>query len=169
MEYLKNTEGLIFDIRNNGGGNNISSFYIIKRFLLTPLEGSQWTKKGGGVFPAETIYPDGDFRYTKPIVVLINGVCFSSAEGFANLCKKISHITLVGDTTGGGSGVPEVFLLPNSGIKLRIPVRCEMRFDGEHYEWNGIIPDILIPQTKEDVDNNCDKQLEQAMGYLNKK
>jgi C-terminal processing protease CtpA/Prc len=167
LEYLKETKGLIIDIRNNGGGNNASSYYMIKRLISTPFEGVQWTIKGGGFYPIETINPEGDYLYTKPIVVLINGVSFSSAEGFANLCKKIPHITLIGDTTGGGSGVPEIFTLQNSSIKLRIPIRCEMRYDGEHYEWNGIIPDILIPQTKEDIDNNRDIQLEQAIEYIN--
>ena len=160
---------MIFDIRHNGGGNNISSFYIIKRLISTPLEGTQWTRKGGGVYPLETINPEGEFQYTNPIVVLINGVSFSSADGFANLCKKIPHITVIGDTTGGGSGVPESFTLQNSSLKLRIPVRCEMRYDCEHYEWNGIIPDILIPQTKVDIDNKQDKQLEKAIEYLNNK
>jgi C-terminal processing protease CtpA/Prc len=167
LQYLKETKGLIFDIRNNGGGNNVSTFYMIKRLISSPLEGTRWTIKGGGVYPLETYYPEGDYQYTKPIVVLINGASFSSAEGFANLCKKISHITLIGDTTGGGSGVPEIFTLKNSHIILRIPTRTEMRYDGEYFEWNGIPPDILVTQTKADIENQVDRQLERAIEFLN--
>jgi len=168
LQYLKETKGLIFDIRHNGGGNNISAYYMIKRLISAPLEGTRWTKKGGGFYPTETYYPSGDYQYTKPTVLLINGVCFSAADGFANLCKKIPHITLIGDTTGGGGGVPEIFTLKNSKIKFRVPTRCEMRYDGEHVEWNGIPPDIIVTQTKNDIENDTDKQLERAIEFLNK-
>ena len=168
LNYFKDTKGIILDIRNNGGGNNISSYYIIKRLISEPLQGTVWTKKGGDFYSQETYSPEGVFQYTKPIVVLINGASFSSAESFANLCKKVSHITLIGATTGGGSGVPERFELKYSNINLRFPTRCEMRYDGKHYEWVGILPDILISQTKEDIQNRRDKQLEKAIEHLNK-
>ena len=168
LDYFKGTKGFILDIRNNEGGNNISSYYIIKRLISEPIQGTFWTKKGGDFYPQETYYPEGDFQYTKPIVVLINGASFSSAEGFANLCKKISHITLIGDTTGGGSGVPERYELKYANVQLRFPTRCEMRHDGEHYEWAGIVPDILISQTREDIQSGRDKQLEKAIEFLNK-
>ena len=41
-----------------------------------------------------------------------------------------------------------------------------MRYDGEHVEWNGIPPDIRISQTKADIDDNRDIQLEYAVSYL---
>lgn len=166
LDYLKNTNGLIMDIRHNQGGNNSSGRYFIKRLISSSLESTQWTKKGGGFYPIETYEPEGEYQYIKPIVLLVNGVSFSSSEGFANLCKKASHITVIGDTTGGGSGVPEIFTLNNSNVKLRIPIRCEMRYDGKHYEWNGIIPDIIVSQTKEDIELNKDKQLERAIEFL---
>jgi membrane dipeptidase len=45
----------------------------------------------------------------------------------ANLCKKTEHITLVGNTTGGGGVPDEMFYLP-SELKFRVPKRCAMRY-----------------------------------------
>ena len=110
--------------------------------------------------------PEEPWQYTKPTALLINGKSFSSAEGMANLCKKIGHITLIGDTTGGGGGVPdEIFELPG-GLTFRVPTRYGLRWDGEQVEWNGIPPDIRVPQTKEDIGDGHDKQLEAAMTFL---
>jgi hypothetical protein len=166
LEFVKETEVLIIDIRHNGGGSTNSCNYFISRLIDNELEGVLWTQRGGGYRPVSYYYPAGDFQYTNNTALLINGKTFSTAESMANLCKKIEHITLIGDTTGGGGGVPdEIFVMP-SGLKFRVPTRCEMRYDGEYLEWNGIPPDILIPQTKENIDNNRDLQLEAALNYL---
>lgn len=168
LNYLKETKGLIIDIRHNGGGSTNASDYFISRLISEELKGSLWTKRNGVYLPVNYFYPSGDYQYTKPSVLLINGKSFSTSEAMANLCKKVGHISLIGDTTGGGGGVPdEMFRLP-SGLQFRVPTRCIMRFDGEQIEWNGIPPDIVIPQTKFDIDNNQDKQLEYAIKYLQK-
>ena len=164
--YVNETEGLIIDIRHNGGGSTNASDYFVSRLISETLEGSLWTRRGGGYFPLRYYYPAGDFQYTRPTVLLINGKSYSTSEAMANLCKKIENITVIGDTTGGGGGVPdEKFDLP-SGLKFRVPTRCAMRYDGEHVEWNGIPPDIRISQTKADIDDNRDIQLEYAVSYL---
>lgn len=166
IAYLADTEGFIIDIRHNGGGSTNASEYCISHLLSEELEGTIWTERNGKYRPLKYYQPAEDNLYTKKTVLLINGKSFSTAEAMANLCKKIGHITLVGDTTGGGGGIPdEMFYLP-SGLKFRVPTRYALRYDGEHIEWNGITPDILIPQTKEDIDMHQDIQLEYAINYL---
>jgi len=117
--------------------------------------------------PVSYIYPTGTFQYIKPIALLINGKSFSTAEHMVNVCKMIDHITLIGDTTKGGGGIPDELYVMPSGFSFRVPTRKVIRYDGEEVEWNGIPPDILIQQTKDDISKNNDKQLEYAIDYLN--
>jgi len=82
--------------------------------------------------------------------------------------KKNPHKRIIGGTTGGGGGIPEIFILSKSRLRIKIPTRCEMRYDGEFMDWNGIPPDILVSQCKKDIDNGIDKQWDYAITYLNK-
>lgn len=167
LVYIRHTKGLIIDIRHNGGGSTNASNYFICRLIDEPFEGTIWSNRDGSHRPPRIFTPMGDFQYVNPTVLLINGVSYSTSEAMASECKKIEHITIVGDTTGGGGGVPdETFLLP-SGLKFRVPTRYHLNYNGEHIEWNGVVPDILVPQTKEDIDNENDLQLEYAIKLIN--
>lgn len=101
LDYLRDTEGLIIDIRHNGGGSTNASDYFVSRLIDEELEGVIWTARGGGNRPVIYHQPAGDYQYTKRTALLINGKSFSTSEAMANLCKKIDHIKLIGDTTGG--------------------------------------------------------------------
>jgi C-terminal processing protease CtpA/Prc len=109
--------------------------------------------------------------YTKPVVLWINGDSMSGAELFPGLMKQLSNVTVVGDTTLGG-GCNDVAddiqgddWLP-SGKYIHIGTTYVLRYYSEPIEWNGVLPDIRVPQTKDDIDQGRDKQLEYAIGLL---
>ncbi len=164
LAYLSNTKGLIFDVRNNGGGNADIANVITSRFSSAPITYSAYLP-GGTPRWTGTIVSAGQYPYHKPVVVLINGASFSCAELLPELMKQIPQVTTVGDTTGGGGGSNEVFTLP-SHKRIRIPTSFLRRFNGEMIEWNGIPPDIRVPQTEADVNQGRDKQLERAITML---
>jgi C-terminal processing protease CtpA/Prc len=85
----------------------------------------------------------------------------------------LPNITAVGDTTGGGGGAasgPSVKTIGNytlpSGMIINIPTGYFLRYDGKQFEWLGVPPDIRVQQTKEDIQNGIDKQLEYAIEIL---
>jgi hypothetical protein len=161
LDDLKNTKGMIFDVRNNGGGNGLTGDFIVKRFLSDSLTYSSY-QPDGSVRGTNTLNPDGPFQYHNPVIILINGASFSMAEIFPELMKQIPTVKTLGDTTGGGGGSNDVFLLPSSK-RLRMPTSYLRRFNGDMIEWNGIPPDIVVPQTKQDIDAGRDPQLERAI------
>ena len=102
LDYLKNTKGLILDIRQKRGGDYKNIEAVITRFLTEPLERNDaYTMGAKWVLPP--FQPSGAYQYTNPVVVLINGSTFSAGEFTTEILKQLPQVTAVGDTTGGGS------------------------------------------------------------------
>ncbi|MFC2083692.1 S41 family peptidase [Bacteroidota bacterium] len=172
LEYLKNTKGLIIDIRQKRGGSYANVEAVVTRFITSPLErpgfyvlGEKWD--------LTPFQPLGPFTYTNPVVVLINGSTFSAGELCTEIMKQLSNVTAVGDTTGGGSagGVSDPpnarteFYLP-SGKMIDIGTADNRRYDGLPWEWLGVPPDIRVVQTETDIKQGIDKQFEYAIDML---
>lgn len=167
ISEFKNSEGLIIDVRHNEGGSNLNTNFVVKRFLKDSLIRAGF-KIGEEFYTGQVLYPYLPVNYNKSVVVLINGVCFSSTEDFIQDMQQIENVTIIGDTTGGGSSAPEYFDLP-SGLQIRISMYFFLKYNKTPIEWNGIFPDIRITNTIQEVENGTDKQLEYAIDYLSKK
>lgn len=163
LSYFKNTKGLVIDIRNNSGGSSITYDYLLSRFIHEPIEETVFFQNGSQ--KSWWIYPGGAFQYRENVVILINGASFSASEIFTELMRQLPNVIVVGDTSGGGGGASEIFHLP-SGKRLKLPVKYFKRLDGEMIEWNGIIPEIVVEQTKTDIKFGRDKQLEYSIRLL---
>ncbi len=164
LAHLQDTKGMILDVRNNGGGSNFTWNTIVSRFATTTIMYAFYMPDGSTSFTSR-IVPSGPILYHKPVAVLINGASFSAAELFPELMKQIPTVTTIGDTTGGGGGSAQTFKLP-SGKGIQIPTSYFRRFDGTMVEWNGVPPDVYVLQTRNDIDEGRDKQLERAIQLL---
>ena len=165
LAYLQDTKGLILDVRHNSGGTDNNSIGILGRLISSPLDWLPYPLPDGTLQRGFTIPPRGGFQYTKPVVMLIDGVCFSSCEDFSEVMKHIPTVTAVGDTTAGGSGAPQLFALP-SGRKINVSTIDFRRYDGQPIEWNGVLPDILVINTEAEIESGQDRQLERAIQLL---
>ena len=167
LDFLRDTKGLILDIRQKRGGDYKNIEAVITRFLSEPLERNDaYTLGEKWVLPP--FQPQGPFTYTNPVVVLINGSTFSAGEFTTEILKQLPQVTAVGDTTGGGSvgsGDEGLYFLP-SGKSMEIGFIDIRRYDGLPWEWLGIAPDVRIEQTEADIKAGRDKQLEYAIELL---
>ena len=167
LEYLKNTKGLILDIRQKRGGEYKNIEAVVTRFLTGQLvRNDAYTY--GVKWNLPPFQPSGPFQYIKPVVVLINGSTFSAGEFTTEILKQLPNVTAVGDTTGGGSvggGDEGLYFLP-SGKSIDIGFIDIRRYDGLPWEWLGIPPDIRVEQTEADILAGRDKQLEYAIDML---
>lgn len=133
LAYCASADGLIIDVRDNGGGSLTNVESIVSRFISKrTLAGSICHKTGPGrdqfSEPYKYYYnpaPAGRVMWAKPVVVLCNRSTFSAANNFVSVMKSLPNVTVAGSTTGGGSGIPFNSELNNGwGIRFSAsPVR----------------------------------------------
>ncbi|MGD9200072.1 MAG: S41 family peptidase [Chitinispirillia bacterium] len=172
MDYLKSTKGLILDVRQKNGGNIDNVEAVVSRFLTKPIDRVDYYLNGK-ILEMPKLLPRGPYIYINPIVVLVNGLTYSAGELFSEMMKQLPNVTVVGDTTGGGSAgataiAPGDLRLP-SGKVIHIGTLDLRRYDGLPWEWLGIPPDIRVEQSELDIQLGRDKQLEFAISFLKEK
>lgn len=170
LNRLAICDGLILDVRNNGGGNLTTAQKLASRFTNEKvLVGYMCHKKGPGhtdfsepkpVF----LEPSDGTRWQKKVVVLTNRRSYSATNDFVNSMKQLPHVTILGDKTGGGSGLPFSSELPNGWF---IRFSASPMFDPEMNQLEfGIAPDRKVDMISEDMRKGKDTMIELACDLL---
>ena len=170
VNRLMPCNGLILDIRNNGGGLLTNAEKLAARFCNEKtLVGYQQHKTGKGhndfsKMEAQYLEPSSNLRWQKPVALLTNRHVFSAANEFVKYMKCLPQVKTVGDRTGGGAGLPFSSTLPN-GWTVRFsacPMYDRQRQDTEF----GIEPDYTVAQTDDDFRRGKDSLIEFARKLL---
>lgn len=158
--------GLIIDIRNNGGGMLTNAEKLAARFVHEPtLVGYMQHKTGTGHndfsdMEEQWLEPSSNIRWHKHVCVLTNRSVYSAANEFVKYMKVLPEVTIVGDKTGGGAGMPFSDLLPN-GWAVRFSA-CPMYDTQKQNTEFGIEPDHYVSLTDEDFNRGEDTIIELA-------
>lgn len=158
LESLKSTKVLILDVRANGGGGEdlarVAAGFFLEHGGVYARD--RWRDPGApngwgpmlerrvGAGPEAT-------RYKGRILVLQGSVCLSSNEAFLEMLHLSPRATFMGQASGGSSGNPMSFPLPN-GAEIVIPRWQSFRLDGTPLEGKGIPPDIEVKGEFRDTD-----------------
>lgn len=168
LARYRNTRGLIIDIRQNGGGSLRNVFTIMNRLTRERTKVYDSYLKSGpgredfsGPQPAYLEQPDEGITYEKPVMVLIDRGTFSAGSFFALIARELPHMTLIGDTTGGGLGIPNGGQLPN-GWTYRMSISRTISNDGQNFE-SGVPPDIRVILDPAAVEQGVDNVIERAI------
>ena len=86
----------------------------------------------------------GAYDYTKPVVFLMDQRCFSASDVILSSVKGMPNITLVGSSSGGGSGAAISTNLKNSQFKLRLSSMASFQSSGKLFDSRGVDPDIFM-------------------------
>ena len=170
FSYFSNCKGLIIDVRQNSGGNATNSAKIASRFTEKKiLTGYICHKTGPGHNDFSEPYaiylePAKGIRWQKKVAVLSNRHSYSATNDFVNHMRCLPNVTIVGDKTGGGSGMPFSSELPN-GWTIRFSASPHFDKNMNHIEW-GIDPDVKVDINYKDEVNGFDTIIEEARKLL---
>lgn len=179
FDEISKANAIIFDVRNNGGGNTGPGWNILGYLIDKPVQvHAYYTRDYKPTFRAwenpqpidvfkNSLYPNRKKLYTKPVIVLTSARTFSAAEDFAAAFKAMNRGLILGEPTGGSSGQPLPISLPGNGT-ARICTKRDMLGNGEDFVGKGILPDKLVSPTIQDIRKGIDTELEAAIKALSK-
>ena len=170
LSYMALCRGIIIDVRSNGGGNLTNAESLAARFAQEKtLVGYTRHKTGKGhsdFSDMEPVYlePSSRLRWHKPVAVLTNRHVFSAANEFVMYMKTLPQVTIVGDRTGGGAGMPFTSSLP-SGWLVRFSAVPSFDANRQSAEF-GIAPDYNVQLSDADFRRGEDTIIEFARKLL---
>ncbi|HLM00288.1 MAG TPA: S41 family peptidase, partial [Pyrinomonadaceae bacterium] len=148
MSFLTNTDALIFDLRQNGGGSP-EMVALISSYLFgeKPVHlNSLYWRKGDKTEEFWTKATVAGKRYgeTKDVYVLTSSRTFSAGEEFTYNLKNLKRATIIGEMTGGGAHPGGVFRI-NDHFGVFVPSgRAINPISKANWEGTGVEPDVKV-------------------------
>lgn len=165
-------EGLIVDLRDNGGG--LLDIAVEMLDYMLPAGKIVYTEDKDGNVTSE-YNSDDEHQFTQPLAVLVNGYSASASEIFAGAIKDYGIGTLVGENTYGKGIVQRMFPLEDgSAVKLTIAKYFTPKGNDIHQV--GIKPDVEVEldvdayrESEGEKDNQLDAAIDNILEKLGKK
>ena len=170
LYWLRSCNGLILDVRDNSGGTltyaqMLAGRFTNERLLVGYIRHKTGTGHDDFSEPqAEYLEPSTRIRWQKPCVVLTNRRCYSATNEFIRDMQYCPLVTIMGDKTGGGGGLPFSSELPN-GWSVRFSACPSFDAEMQQIEF-GIEPDIYVSLSDTDIAQGTDTMIEAARRLL---
>jgi carboxyl-terminal processing protease len=155
----ENIDGLILDVRFNGGGSVGEAIEMTGIFIDEGPVAGQKTKTGKVIYLKD---PNRGTIYNGPLVLMVNGQSASASEMLAASLQDYNRAVIVGSDTYGKATMQQMFLLDTVTRKpspmnikndmVKITTGKIYRLNGETAQLNGVKPDILLPDAFDGID-----------------
>lgn len=147
MNFVANTNSLILDLRENGGGDNgmlllfCSYFFNHKTDLYTTY--SRYNDKT--VLNSTQSKVSGQKYLNKKVYILTSNKTFSAGEALAYFLQEYKLSEIIGEKTGGAANPVEHFIIQNQYLLLVPAGKITSSVSHTNWEHIGVIPNL---QTK---------------------
>ncbi len=158
-------DGLILDLRNNGGGYLDTAIQVVSEFIN---DGVVMYEEFGDGRRISYEALKGGLATQIPLVVLINEGSASASEIVAGAIQDTGRGVLVGETSFGKGSVQNYTPLENNQGAVRITIARWLTPKGKQIHGVGLEPDYQVEYSTEDMAAGIDPQLEKAIELLKK-
>ncbi len=159
----QNPDGLIFDLRDNGGGYLNTAIEVVSEFVAEGVV--MYEQYGNGDTYSYEAIPGG-LATEIPLVVLVNGGTASASEITAGAIQDLGRAPLVGVTTYGKGSVQNWVALQDNQGGVRVTIARWLTPDGRQISGQGLEPEYVVEMTDEDYEADLDPQLDKAVEVL---
>jgi len=146
LASLRNTPGLIIDVRDNGGGDTAIARPIMGRFIRERTAYALMRRREGAGLSApwtEYVDPKGPFTYSGPVAVLTSHWSGSMAEGFPMGMRDIGRARIVGTKMMGLGAAVFPIRLDRTGLQAQYS--GEPVYDTKDRPRWQLVPDVEVP------------------------
>lgn len=164
-------EGLIVDLRDNGGG--LLDIAVMMLDYMLPEGKIVYTEDKDGNVTSEYT-SDAENQFTMPLAVLVNGYSASASEIFAGAIKDYKVGTIVGETTYGKGIVQRLFPLED-GSAVKLTIAKYFTPNGNDIHQVGVVPDVEVEldidayrESEGEKDNQLDTAIDVILQKLGK-
>jgi len=161
IEELKaeGIDGLVIDLRNNGGGSLQEADSLTGLFIPS---GPTVQVKSANRRPSVYADTDDATAWDGPLAVLVNRLSASASEIFAGAIQDYERGIIVGSQTFGKGTVQT--LIPLNRGQLKVTAAKFYRVSGKSTQHRGVIPDVTFPEIF-NTDQIGESALEDAMPW----
>ncbi|WP_414491075.1 S41 family peptidase [Stenotrophomonas maltophilia] len=139
---LADTQGLVLDLRQNGGGDDGSADLLVRTLLESGVTAVQVLEQRGRRTPVP-LPPASLPLYLKPLVILVDRRTGSAAEFVAYSLQAQGRARIVGGRSGGAAHMFDDPVLLPDGYQISIPDRQPINLrTGGNWERTGVVPDV---------------------------
>ena len=155
----ENIDGLVLDVRFNGGGSVGEAMDMIGIFIEEGPVAGEKMREGKVIYLKD---PNRGTIYDGPMVLMVNGQSASASEMLAASLQDYNRAVIVGSNTYGKATMQQMFMLdtftkkpPKAGNEkdmVKITTGKLYRLNGGSAQLNGVKPDVELPDAFDAID-----------------
>lgn len=156
-------KGLVLDLRGNPGGVGAMSIPVARMLLTQP---GSLGKLQFREFAQEFNVAGNPEAFTGPVIVLVDEDTASTSEIFAAGLRDLGRVQIFGSRASAGAALPSLIEMLGGGGMLQYVVGDYHSSKGAVAEGDGVVPDVVVPETREDFVAGRDAVLDAAVRAL---